>query len=146
MKVKDILLKKGREVYSVSGETTVYDAIALMSKFDVGALLVMEKGSLLGIISERDYRNKVILKGRQSGKTRVTEIMTSSVFCVNDDYDIRECMAIMSDQKIRHLPVLDEKGNVNGLISIGDVVKAVIDQQINEIRDLRQYITSGYPG
>lgn len=146
MKVKDILLKKGREVYSVSGVTTVYDAIALMSKFDVGALLVMEKGSLLGIISERDYRNKVILKGRQSGKTRVTEIMTSSVFCVNDDYDIRECMAIMSDQKIRHLPVLDEKGNVNGLISIGDVVKAVIDQQKNEIRDLRQYITSGYPG
>ncbi len=146
MKVKQILKMKGGQVFSVDDMTTVYDAIALMSEKDVGALPVMCRGALCGIISERDYRNKVILQGRKSRETAVRDIMTKDVKCVTGDYTMQECMAIMSDKRIRHLPVLDDKKNLEGIISIGDIVKAIIDQQNSEIQNLREYITSSYPG
>jgi CBS domain-containing protein len=146
MKVRQILFKKGGEVFTIDEMTTVYDAIALMSEKDIGALVVMCRGQLCGIISERDYRNKVILKGRKSKETPVREIMTKDVKCVTEDFTMQDCMGIMSDKRIRHLPVLDEKNNLIGIISIGDIVKAIIDEQKNEIQNLREYITSSYPG
>lgn len=146
MKVSDILNRKGRSVYSVRSEDMVYDAIATMADKNIGALVVFCEGALCGIISERDYRNKVILKGRSSRETAVSEIMTRGVMCVNEEYSVQECMAIMSDKKIRHLPVLDEQGRVVGIVSIGDVVRATIEAQKLEIQDLRKYITSSYPG
>ncbi len=146
MKVKQILFKKGGEVYTVDEMATVYDAIALMSEKDIGALVVMCRGSMCGIISERDYRNKVILKGKKSKETAVRDIMTKDVKCVTEDYSLHDCMAIMSEKKIRHLPVIDEKNNLKGIISIGDIVKAIIDEQKSEIQNLRNYITSAYPG
>ncbi|MDG5765869.1 CBS domain-containing protein [Balneolales bacterium ANBcel1] len=146
MKVQDILHKKGREVFSVDCDSSVFDAIASMSNKNIGALIVMTRGKMSGIVSERDYRNKVILKGRRSKDTAVKEIMTENVFCVRADYDLHDCMGIMSEKKIRHLPVLDEQGSVIGVISIGDIVKAIIDEQKLEIQDLRKYISSGYPG
>lgn len=146
MKIKDILNKKGSDVISVPDDSMVYDAIALMADKNIGALVVMCKGSMCGIASERDYRNKIILKGRHSKDTPVRDIMTRQVMCVTEDYELHECMRIMSEKKIRHLPVIDDKRNVTGMISIGDIVKAIIDDQKSEINDLRNYITSGYPG
>ncbi len=145
MKVKQILYKKGGEVHTVDEKTMVYDAIALMSEKDVGALVVMCRGTMCGIISERDYRNKIILKGRKSKETPVRDIMTRDVKCVTDDYSMNDCMAIMSDKRIRHLPVIDEKNNLIGIISIGDIVKAIMDEQKSEIQNLRNYISSSYP-
>jgi len=146
MKVKQILKQKGGQVFTIDEMTTVYDAIALMSEKDVGALPVMCRGALCGIISERDYRNKVILKGRKSRETAVRDIMTKDVKCVTDEYTMQDCMGIMSDKRIRHLPVLDDKNNLIGIISIGDIVKTIMDAQKNEIQNLREYITSSYPG
>ncbi len=146
MKVKQILYKKGGEVYTVDEMAMVYDAIALMSEKDIGALVVVCKGRLCGIISERDYRNKVVLKGRMSKETPVRDIMTKDVKCVTEEFTMQDCMGIMSDKRIRHLPVLDEKNNLIGIISIGDIVKAIMDAQRNEIQNLREYITSSYPG
>ena len=146
MKVKQILKQKGGQVFTIDEMTTVYDAIALMSEKDVGALPVMCRGALCGIVSERDYRNKVILKGRKSRETTVRDIMTKDVKCVTEDYTMQDCMGIMSDKRIRHLPVLDDKNNLIGIISIGDIVKTIMDAQKNEIQNLREYITSSYPG
>ncbi len=145
MKVKQILYKKGGEVYTVDEMTMVYDAIALMSEKDVGALVVMCRGTMCGIISERDYRNKIILKGKKSKETPVRDIMTRDVKCVTEDYTMQDCMGIMSDKRIRHLPVIDEKNNLKGIISIGDIVKAIMDEQKSEIQNLRNYISSSYP-
>ncbi|MFO8030465.1 MAG: CBS domain-containing protein [Cyclonatronaceae bacterium] len=145
MKVKQILYKKGSEVFTVDESMMVYDAILLMSEKDVGALIVMCRGSMCGIISERDYRNKIILKGRKSKETPVREIMSRDVKCVTEDFTMQDCMAIMSDKKIRHLPVIDEKRQLIGIISIGDIVKAIIDEQKSEIQNLRNYISSTYP-
>ncbi|MDR9367142.1 MAG: CBS domain-containing protein [Balneolaceae bacterium] len=146
MKVIDLLNKKGNEIYSIGSDDTVYDAIKKMSELGIGALLVIDDGKLNGIISERDYRDKVILKGRHSKNTPVKDIMTSSVFCVNSNDDVKLCMKLMTEHKIRHLPVLDDN-ELSGIISIGDVVKSVIDQQKVEINSLRNYIAGGsYPG
>lgn len=146
MKVIDLLNNKGNEIYSIRSDDTVYDAIKKMSDLGIGALLVIDNGNLNGIISERDYRDKVILKGRQSKNTPVTDIMTSSVFCVNSNDSVKLCMRLMTVHKIRHLPVLDND-KLSGVISIGDVVKSVIDQQKGEINSLRNYIAGGgYPG
>lgn len=146
MQVKDILNQKGREVYSVSPSDTVFDAIAKMAEYNIGALIVMEEGRLAGIISERDYRNKVILQGRTSKTTNVSEIMTPDVVCVTSGDTINLCMQLMTEKKIRHLPVLNDD-KVTGVISIGDVVKTVIANQKSEIDSLRNYISSGggYP-
>jgi len=146
MKVQDILNQKGSTVYSITPDATVYDAVSKMSKLEVGALLVMEGDSLVGIISERDYRDKVILKGRTSRDTKVIEIMTKDLITVTPDDKVKLCMQHMTDKKIRHLPVL-EGNKVAGVISIGDMVKAIIDSQKNEIESMREYISSGgnYP-
>lgn len=147
MQVKEILSQKGREIYSVEPDETVYHAIEKMAERNIGALLVMKDGNLEGIISERDYRNKVILEGRTSKTTTVKEIMTSRVIRVNSTDTINLCMQLMTENKIRHLPVVDD-GQVVGVISIGDVVKTVIANQKSEINSLRSYIGSGggYPG
>lgn len=144
MTVKDILKRKGNQVYSVSPNETVYDAIKKMSDLNIGALLVLDHGKIAGIISERDYRDKVILKGRASTSTPVKDIMVDNVFCVNSSDNIKHCMRVMTDKKIRHLPVLDD-GKLAGMISIGDAVKAVINGQRVEINSLRHYITGNYP-
>jgi CBS domain-containing protein len=146
MKVKDILNKKGTEIYSVSPDESVLEAISIMAELNIGALVVMKNDSLVGIISERDYRNKIILKGRTSKDTAVSEIMIDEVVCVKPSDNTNLCMQLMTNKKIRHLPVLDNHKLV-GVISIGDVVKAVIESQKNEIDSLRNYITTGggYP-
>ncbi|WP_340106105.1 CBS domain-containing protein [Rhodohalobacter sp. 8-1] len=146
MKVKDILDKKGTEIYSVKPEESVLEAISKMAELKIGALLVMKNDSLVGIISERDYRNKIILKGRTSKDTPVSQIMIDKVICVEPTDNINLCMQLMTNKKIRHLPVLDNK-SVVGVISIGDVVKAVIESQKSEIDTLRNYIATGggYP-
>ena len=143
MKVQDLLRKKDGVVYSVKPDQTVYEAIEKMANYNVGALLVLEKGKLIGIISERDYRNKVILKGRTSKETPVKDIMTCELITVSPYDKIRTCMELMTENRIRHLPVLKE-WNVEGVISIGDVVKAVIQDQKVEIDSLREYISTGY--
>jgi CBS domain-containing protein len=144
MKVKDILHNKGSEIYSTTPDEMVYDAIKKMSEFNVGAFLVLENDKLVGILSERDYRDKVILQGRQSKTTPVKDIMTRQVFCVHSTDDVQLCMKLMTVKKIRHLPVLDD-GELSGVISIGDVVKSVIDRQKVEIDELRSYIGGNYP-
>lgn len=145
MTVKDILNRKGNQVYSVHPRETVYDAIKKMADLNIGALMVLDNEKIVGIISERDYRNKVILKGRSSSTTPVNEIMVKQVFCVSSNDNINLCMQLMTEKKIRHLPVLDN-GKLGGIISIGDVVKTVIDTQKVEIDGLRNYITGSYPG
>ena len=146
MKVKDLLEKKGTEIYSVGPDESVLEAISKMAELNIGALVVMENETLVGIISERDYRNKIILKGRTSKDTPVSQIMVDKVICVEPNDNINLCMQLMTNKKIRHLPVLDNDSLV-GVISIGDVVKAVIESQKNEIDSLRNYIATGggYP-
>ncbi len=143
MRVKDLLRKKGNAIYSIKPDNTVYEAIEKMADLNVGALLVMEDNHLAGIISERDYRNKVILKGRTSKTTFVRDIMTSELVTVKPTDEIGTCMQLMTDQHIRHLPVV-ESDDVIGVISIGDVVKAVIEDQKVEINSLKDYISTGY--
>lgn len=145
MLVRDILRNKGYDVYSISADQTVFEAIAKMDELDIGALVVMDGDQLLGILSERDYRSKVILKGRTSKETKVSTIMTGNVYNVSPHDTVESCMSIMTDKKIRHLPVM-ENDTVVGVISIGDLVKAIISRQKGEISNLRQYIQGGqYP-
>lgn len=144
MLIRDILKNKGTEIFQTGPENTVFEAIEKMADKDIGALLVMEGEELMGIITERDYRNKVILKGRTSKTTRVKEIMTSKVYCVEPTETVETCMALMTDQKFRHLPVVEDEVVV-GVISIGDLVKAMISKQKVEIHNLRDYIAGGYP-
>ncbi len=146
MQLTEILSKKGPEIYKTTPKATVFDAIKLMSEKDVGALLVMDGEKLAGIISERDYRNKVILKGRRSAETRVEEIMTTQVYVVQPTETVTGCLGIMTDRKIRHLPIVEENGRVVGVVSIGDLVKAKISKQEVEISTLRKYISGEYPG
>ncbi|HLR31913.1 MAG TPA: CBS domain-containing protein [Fodinibius sp.] len=145
MLVRDILKGKGYDVYSISSDHTVFEAIARMDELDIGALVVMDGDRLMGILSERDYRSKVILKGRTSKKTRVSTIMTGKVYNVSPHDSVESCMTVMTDKKIRHLPVMEDD-SVIGVISIGDLVKAIISRQKGEISHLRQYIQGGqYP-
>jgi len=138
--VSQLLRAKGREVWWVTPDTSVYDALKLMADKNVGALLVLEADKLVGIFSERDYARKVILKGKASKDTPVKEIMSSQVFYVRPEQSIEECMALMTNKRIRHLPVL-EGNQLVGLISIGDVVKAIISEQEFTIKQLENYIT-----
>jgi CBS domain-containing protein len=139
-KVKDILKVKGYDVWSVTPNASVYDAVKLMADKGIGALLVIEGGKLTGIISERDYARKVILQGRASKTTEVQEIMTSRVAYTQPEQNVEECMAIMTEKRIRHLPVIDE-GRLIGIVSIGDLVKSIIDEQKFIIQQLERYIT-----
>lgn len=138
--VRDILETKGHDVWSIEPMALVYDAMKLMADKEIGALLVMEGTTLAGILSERDYARKIILQGRSSLTTEVREIMTSRVVCAGPERSIEECMALMTDKRIRHLPVV-EAGQVCGMISIGDLVKAIIAEQQFIIQQLERYIT-----
>jgi len=142
--VQSILKTKGDQVWSLSPEDTVYDAIALMAEKGVGALVVVAHDRLQGIISERDYARKVILKGHHSKEMQVHEIMTRSVITVTSEHTVAECMRIMTNHRVRHLPVLDGE-TLAGVISIGDVVRAIISAQADTIRQLSSYITGDYP-
>lgn len=138
-KVKDILKRKGETILSVTSDTIIFDALHLMSKKNVGALVVIDNGKLTGIFSERDYARKIILKGRTSLDTQVREIMTPDVFTVSPNDGIDHCMQLMSENRIRHLPVLEDD-TVVGVISIGDVVKFIIDEQGSIIEHLKWYM------
>jgi CBS domain-containing protein len=140
MKVADILKSKGNNVWSVTENITVYEALKMMGEKNVGALIVMDGEKLKGIISERDYARKIILKGKSSSDTQVKDIMTEDVITVLPEDEIEKCMGLMSGRKIRHLPVVkDDK--VMGIISITDVVTAIIDLQKNTIAHLQNYIS-----
>ncbi len=139
-RVKDILRSKGDQVWSISPNATVREALQEMADKNIGAVLVMDEGRLAGIFSERDYARKVVLKGRRSDETRVAEVMTSQVVGVRPDDTVEECMALMTDKRIRHLPVVDS-GEVTGIVSIGDVVKSIISEQQFLIEQLELYIT-----
>ncbi|MGI8581264.1 MAG: CBS domain-containing protein [Chitinophagaceae bacterium] len=140
MKVSDILKSKGSNVYSVTENITVYEALKIMGEKNVGALMVMEDERLKGIISERDYARKIVLKGKSSQETTVKEIMTEEVISVLPEDSIEKCMELMSGRRIRHLPVMkDDK--VLGVISITDVVTAIIESQKYTITQLENYIS-----
>jgi len=139
--IKEILQGKPQRLLSISPQATVLDALKTMADYDVGALVVLDGERLSGIFSERDYARKVILQGKASKDTAVAEIMTHKVVCVKPEQSVEECMALMTDKRIRHLPVLEDK-KVIGVISIGDVVKEVISEQRFVIEQLEQYIHS----
>jgi len=139
--VRHLLDRKGRAVYAVESEDPVLEAIQLMADHHVGALLVMKGGELAGIVSERDYARKVILLGRSAHETPVWQIMSSPVLTVTPEQSVEDCMRIVTEHRIRHLPVL-EGGRVAGVISIGDLVKAVIEEQQHTIEQLESYIHS----
>jgi CBS domain-containing protein len=140
MKVSDILKGKTSNIFSVNGQSSVYDAIKVMGEKNIGALLIMEGEKLTGILSERDYARKVVLQGKASRETKVAEIMTTNVFTVTPDDTIEKCMAIMTDKHIRHLPVVENE-KVLGMVSIGDVVNGIIATQKETIAHLKSYIS-----
>lgn len=140
--VQQLLQNKGNEVWTIGADTSVYEALQIMADKNIGALIVVEGEDLVGIMSERDYARKVVLVGKTAQHTRVEEIMTDQVYCVRPEQTIEECMSLMTDKRIRHLPVLDNN-KLSGVISIGDVVKAVISKQEFLIEQLENYIVSG---
>ena len=138
--VQHLLDKKGREVISIVQDASVFDAIKMMADRAVGSLLVMDGNELKGIVTERDYARKVIIKGRSSESTEVGEIMSTDVVTASSAQTVNDCMTIMSSKRIRHLPVVDD-GEVVGMISIGDLVQAIITDQQEEIEQLDSYIS-----
>lgn len=143
MKTVERLLKnKEPQIYHIHPEASVYEAIEALAEKSVGALLVMEDERLVGLLSERDYARKVILRGKSSRDCKVREIMSTQVLCITPSTPVQEAMALMTQRRIRHLPVLD-KGRVTGIISIGDVVKDIISEQEFHIQQLENYIMTG---
>ena len=141
-RVCDLLRDKGQDIWSLTPDATVYEAIDKMAQKGVGALLVMEGERLVGIVSERDYARKVILKGKASREIQVREIMSHPVICVSPEQTVEQTMALMTDKHVRHLPVVVAE-TVVGVISIGDVVRSIIDDKEYYIQQLTTYITSG---
>ena len=138
--VNHVLDRKGRNIISVKPDDSVLEAIRVMAEKNIGAVVVMQDDSLIGIMSERDYARKVIVKGRASDTTPVSNIMTSDVFTATGGETVNNCMATMTEKKIRHLPVVED-GTVVGMISIGDLVEAIIADQQEEIEQLEHYIS-----
>ena len=138
--VKHLLDAKGHDTLSIGPDASVLDAIKLMAEKGVGALVIMQGDALAGIVTERDYARKVILKDRSSHETPVRDIMTTNVLTASNDDNVEHCMNLMTDKRVRHLPVVED-GKVVGIISIGDLVKAVIADQKQEIEHLEQYIS-----
>ena len=138
--VQHLLDKKGTEIISIGRDSSVFDAIERMAERAVGSLLVMDGEKLIGIVTERDYARKVILKGRSSETTRVDEIMSTELITATTEQTVRECMTLMTERRIRHLPVV-AGDRVIGLISIGDLVQAIISDQQREIEQLENYIS-----
>jgi CBS domain-containing protein len=143
--ISAILGQKSRDIFSVSPEMTVHDAVAMMDEKNVGALLVMEGKKLVGMISERDYTRKVMLRGKKSADTKVSEIMSTKLTVTHPNEGVEECLRVMTDKRFRHLPVLEDD-KVVGVISIGDLVKHVISCQSATIAHLESYIHGGYTG
>lgn len=141
--VEEILQHKGRDAWTISPKATVMEALKLMAEKHIGALVVVEDAQVVGIISERDYARKVILRGKSSSSTPVKDIMTDKVYYVSPKTTAQECLALVTQQSIRHLPVL-ENDKLVGLISIGDVVKSIIGEQETTITQLSEYITGKY--
>jgi CBS domain-containing protein len=138
--IEQLLESKGRDIWSIGPDASVFDAIEMMDEKGVGALLVMNDGDLVGVISERDYARKVILKGRSSRKTPIKQIMTTDVVCAQANQNIEACMAVMTEKRIRHLPITRD-GQLVGVVSLGDLVKAVIADQEAVIEQLEHYIS-----
>lgn len=143
--VSDILQSKGNQVWTTDPDASVYDAIGLMGEHNIGALVVMEDDAVAGVITERDYSRKVVLRGRTSRESRVSEILSRPAIVVTPDEAIGNCMKIMTDRRIRHLPVM-EGNQLVGMISMGDLVRWVIQAQHQTIMQLRGYISGEYPG
>ena len=144
-RIADILAKKGSQVYTIERTESVLAAVKKMVEMNTGSLLVTQSGEICGIISERDYLRNIVLEGRTSKTTQVREIMTPNVICVGTGHTVEECMAIMTEKRIRHLPVVDQ-GKLAGIVSIGDLVKQLSRDQQCEIQYLTDYITGKYPG
>jgi CBS domain-containing protein len=142
--IEKILCQKSGKIWSIAPDATVYEAIALMSEKNVGALLVMEDEKLVGIVSERDYSRKVMLRGKTSRTSTVREIMTTELTTAHPRETVEECLRFMTEKRIRHLPVVAD-GSLRGVISIGDLVKEVISSQNATLDQLRDYISGGYP-
>ena len=138
--VSQVLKEKGNQVWTTSPDTTVYQALKLMADKNIGALVVLDKGKMVGIFTERDYARKVILRGKSSMEMPIKEIMTHKVYCIPPTRTVEESMALMTAKRVRHLPVLDENEALIGVVSIGDVVKRVIDNQEFTIQQLDNYI------
>lgn len=139
-RVKQLLQGKGHDVWSIGPEASVYDAIAKMAQEEVGALVVLEGESLIGVVSERDYARKVVLQGRSSRDTKIKDIMTTRVAYARPDQSVEDCMAMMTEKRIRHLPVMDGD-KLLGVLSIGDLVKSIMEEQKHVIEQLEQYIS-----
>jgi len=142
--VRELLKHKGGAVHTISPEASVYEALERMAQHEVGSLVVLdERGELAGLISERDYARKVILKGRASRDLEVREIMSESPTCVTSTHTVAQCMELMTHRRFRHLPVV-ENGQIAGLVSIGDVVRAIIEDQQSTIEEMESYIRDGH--
>jgi CBS domain-containing protein len=141
LRVKHLLARKGNDIWSVDAEVPVLAAIQIMADRHVGALPVLRDGQLVGVVSERDYARKVILLGRSSAETEVWQIMSSPVITVGLEDEVHHCMQVMTERHIRHLPVVDAAGSMVGMISIGDLVRGVIEEQQETIEQLERFIT-----
>jgi len=143
-KVADIIARKGNQVHSIARDATVFDAVRKMVENNVGALIVLKGSDVFGIITERDYLRRIVLEGRSSKTTPVYEVATERLVCVDPTRAIEDCMAIMTQERIRHLPII-ESGKLAGIVSIGDLVKHLTREQSIEIKVLTDYITGKYP-
>jgi CBS domain-containing protein len=140
-----VLERKGSQIWSIGPDASVFEAVRLMDEAGAGALLVLSGGRLVGVISERDYARKVILKGRSSRDTRVVEIMSTPPITARVDDRVTDCLRVMTERRIRHLPVILDNGAIGGVLSIGDLVNAVVSAQAAEMRQLKSFVAGHYP-